>query len=168
MFVPAISPYPHRSLNPLDIYNSTSQHPWNMAPPHSHHAVAEGCSEEKYNVNRAAPGISYYTPAQIPPAGTALEMKEDGKSIPKLFTPLELRGLKLHNRIMVRAPHSLITHRRQALISPARSSLPIFCRGWSPYCMALHPPRWYHTAWTRNFFRGIYSCYAGGKDHTRG
>ena len=58
VFVPAISPYPHWSLNPLDIHNSTSQHPWNMAPPHSHHAVAEGCSEEKYNVNRAAPGVS--------------------------------------------------------------------------------------------------------------
>lgn len=28
-------------------------------------------------------------------------MKEDGKPIPKLFTPLKLRGLKLHNRIML-------------------------------------------------------------------
>lgn len=51
-------------------------------------------------VNRPAPGIPYYTPAQIPPAGSASE-QPDGKAVPKLFQPLKIRGLTLQNRIMV-------------------------------------------------------------------
>jgi len=57
--------------------------------------------EENRNVNRAAPGVSYFTPAQVPPAGTALRMKDEGQSIPKLFTPLKIRGITLQNRIML-------------------------------------------------------------------
>ncbi|KAL4770507.1 hypothetical protein BDW60DRAFT_217927 [Aspergillus nidulans var. acristatus] len=41
--------------------------------------------------NIAAPGISYYTPAQDPPAGTQLE----GSS--KLFSPITIRGIKFPN-----------------------------------------------------------------------
>ncbi|KAB8346232.1 hypothetical protein FH972_023278 [Carpinus fangiana] len=51
--------------------------------------------------NKAAPGISYFTPAQTPPAGTAVDPQPDGKPIPKLFQPLKLRGLTLPNRIVL-------------------------------------------------------------------
>ncbi|RWQ91160.1 flavin oxidoreductase/12-oxophytodienoate reductase [Paecilomyces variotii] len=50
-------------------------------------------------INKPAPGVSYFTPAQEPPAGTAADPQSDGTKPPKLFTPLKLRGLTLHNRI---------------------------------------------------------------------
>lgn len=45
--------------------------------------------------------ISYYTPVQKIPAGTAITHREDETPVPKLFQPLILRGLQLQNRIMV-------------------------------------------------------------------
>ncbi|GKZ33524.1 hypothetical protein AbraIFM66950_003426 [Aspergillus brasiliensis] len=45
--------------------------------------------------NLPAKGVSYYTPAQDPPAGTQLE----GST--KLFTPLTIRGLTLPNRLFL-------------------------------------------------------------------
>ncbi|KAH9828452.1 putative NADPH dehydrogenase [Teratosphaeria destructans] len=67
----------------------------------SHHNVDDiQPQEEPHNVNRAAPGISYFTPAQIPRAGTALVV-EGQTSVPKLFQPLKLRGMTLQNRIML-------------------------------------------------------------------
>ncbi|PWY67127.1 FMN-linked oxidoreductase [Aspergillus sclerotioniger CBS 115572] len=45
--------------------------------------------------NLPAPGTSYYTPAQHPPAGTQIE----GST--KLFTPLTIRGLTLPNRLFL-------------------------------------------------------------------
>jgi hypothetical protein len=66
----------------------------------SHHAIEADIKEEPHNVNKAAPGIPYFTPAQDPPAGTAL-VTEETKSVPKLFKPLKLRGLTLNNRITV-------------------------------------------------------------------
>ncbi|KAF2009549.1 FMN-linked oxidoreductase [Aaosphaeria arxii CBS 175.79] len=53
------------------------------------------------HVNEAAPGISYFTPAQQIPAGTALSNKDGSEKIPKIFNPLKLRGLNLQNRIAV-------------------------------------------------------------------
>ncbi|CAI6099820.1 unnamed protein product [Clonostachys chloroleuca] len=47
--------------------------------------------------NPAAPGLPYYTPAQNPPAGSAL----DPSSAPTLFQPLQIRGTTLHNRFVV-------------------------------------------------------------------
>ncbi|KAL4994454.1 NADH oxidase [Aspergillus recurvatus] len=44
-------------------------------------------------VNRAP----YFTPAQSPPAGTAL----DPHSLAKLFTPLKIRGLTVQNRVIL-------------------------------------------------------------------
>ncbi|KAL5358794.1 hypothetical protein BJX96DRAFT_183340 [Aspergillus floccosus] len=38
--------------------------------------------------NKPAPGISYFTPAQDPPAGTAANPQSDGSTPPKLFQPL--------------------------------------------------------------------------------
>jgi 2,4-dienoyl-CoA reductase-like NADH-dependent reductase (Old Yellow Enzyme family) len=47
--------------------------------------------------NVGAPGVPYYTPAQNPPAGTAL----DPASAPTLFQPLRLRDVTQHNRFVV-------------------------------------------------------------------
>ena len=66
----------------------------------SHHAVAADIKGELQHVNRAAPGTPYFTPAQLPPAGTALVTK-DTRNVPKLFKPLKLRGLTLNNRVTV-------------------------------------------------------------------
>lgn len=49
----------------------------------------------------AAPNISYFTLLQDPPAGTAFDPQPNGKPIPKLFQPVTIRGLTLHNRIIV-------------------------------------------------------------------
>jgi 2,4-dienoyl-CoA reductase-like NADH-dependent reductase (Old Yellow Enzyme family) len=74
-----------------------------MAPSnegeHSHHGTNVTVEGEDHNTNRAAPGISYFTPQQDPPAGTALSMKDGSSKLPKLFTPLTLRGLTFQNRI---------------------------------------------------------------------
>ena len=50
--------------------------------------------------NTAAPGVSFYTPEQDPAAGTALKTA-DGSPIPKLFTPLQIRGITMANRIWI-------------------------------------------------------------------
>ncbi|KAL7824166.1 hypothetical protein V8C26DRAFT_16417 [Trichoderma gracile] len=47
--------------------------------------------------NTAAPGVPFYTPAQVPPAGTPLNKD----SAPTLFQPLKVRSLELHNRFVV-------------------------------------------------------------------
>jgi hypothetical protein len=64
----------------------------------SHHAIEADIKEEPHNINKAAPNTPYFTPAQDPPAGTAL-ITEETKTVPKLFKPLKLRGLTLQNRI---------------------------------------------------------------------
>lgn len=51
--------------------------------------------------NLPAKGISYYTPAQNPPSGTATSPQPNNASIPKLFTPLTLRNTTFQNRIFV-------------------------------------------------------------------
>lgn len=68
-----------------------------------HHNVLEAADQDfpHHNENVAAKGISYYTPAQTPPSGTASDPQPDGSHPPKLFRPLTLRGLKIQNRIMV-------------------------------------------------------------------
>ncbi|KAI1386982.1 FMN-linked oxidoreductase [Hypoxylon trugodes] len=48
-------------------------------------------------VNKAAPNAPYFTPAQEPPAGTAV----DPASAPTLFQPLKIRGLEFQNRFAV-------------------------------------------------------------------
>lgn len=47
--------------------------------------------------NTPAKGVPFFTPEQSPPAGTAL--KAANGEIPKLFTPLKIRGVELPNRI---------------------------------------------------------------------
>lgn len=48
-----------------------------------------------------AQGIPYFTPAQNPPAGTAANPQTNGQKIPKLFTPLTIRGVTFQNRLGV-------------------------------------------------------------------
>ncbi|EKG20918.1 NADH:flavin oxidoreductase/NADH oxidase [Macrophomina phaseolina MS6] len=52
-------------------------------------------------INKPAPGVSYFTPFQEIPAGTAAYPQPDGKPVPKLFQPLQIRGLRVQNRIML-------------------------------------------------------------------
>ncbi|KAI1616442.1 hypothetical protein EDD37DRAFT_77656 [Exophiala viscosa] len=48
-----------------------------------------------------APGVPFYTPVQSYPSGSATNPQPDGRPIPKVFQPLKIRGLTLHNRIML-------------------------------------------------------------------
>ena len=59
-------------------------------------------SAPKIYVNVPAPNVPYFTPAQIPPSGTAIDPQPEGKPIPKLFQPIKIRGVEFHNRIFVR------------------------------------------------------------------
>lgn len=50
---------------------------------------------------KAAEGVPFYTPAQDPPAGTAVDPQPDGAAIPKLFRPLTIRGVTFQNRVFL-------------------------------------------------------------------
>ncbi|OSX64135.1 hypothetical protein POSPLADRAFT_1138382 [Postia placenta MAD-698-R-SB12] len=52
-------------------------------------------------VSPAAPNTPYFTPLQVPPAGTAVDAQPEGKPIPKLFQPIKIRGVQFQNRIML-------------------------------------------------------------------
>ncbi|KAK3310626.1 uncharacterized protein B0T15DRAFT_498728 [Chaetomium strumarium] len=54
---------------------------------------------KKLTKSTPAAGVPFYTPAQNPPAGTALDA--NGTEVPTLFTPFQLRGLTLQNRFVV-------------------------------------------------------------------
>ncbi|KAI1642936.1 FMN-linked oxidoreductase [Daldinia loculata] len=47
--------------------------------------------------HKPAPNVPYWTPAQDPPAGSAL----DPASAPTLFKPIKIRGVELQNRLVV-------------------------------------------------------------------
>jgi hypothetical protein len=49
----------------------------------------------------AAANTPYFTPAQIPAAGSAVNPQPDGREIAKPFQPLKIRSLEFHNRIWV-------------------------------------------------------------------
>ncbi|ROV98397.1 hypothetical protein VMCG_07144 [Cytospora schulzeri] len=51
--------------------------------------------------NKAADGVPFFTPAQDPPSGTALDPQPNGVPIPRLFTPLKIRGVTFQNRIFL-------------------------------------------------------------------
>lgn len=68
---------------------------------HAHHALPKSVEGENQLENKPAPGVSYFTPLQDPPAGTAIGMKDGSDKIPKLFHPIKIRGLELQNRIFV-------------------------------------------------------------------
>ncbi|KAL2823270.1 FMN-linked oxidoreductase [Aspergillus cavernicola] len=48
---------------------------------------------------KPAKGVSFFTPAQSPPAGTARNPQTNQKPIPKLFQPLTIRGQTFQNRL---------------------------------------------------------------------
>jgi hypothetical protein len=52
-------------------------------------------------ISRPAPNLLYFTPAQVPAAGTAIDPQPDGQSIPTLFRPIRIRGVTFHNRVWV-------------------------------------------------------------------
>lgn len=58
-------------------------------------------TEHPLIVNKPASGVSYFTPAQIPPSGTAKDPQPSGHPIPKIFTPLTIRGVTFQNRIFL-------------------------------------------------------------------
>ena len=76
---------------------------------HSHHGLPKEVDGENPLRNRPAKGISYFTPEQDPPAGTALGMKDGSDNIPKLFHPLKIRGTTFQNRIVVRYTRFITT-----------------------------------------------------------
>lgn len=79
--------------------------------PQHHHNVVDSKQQDftgQNIVNEPAKAISYFTPAQVPPAGTASDPQPNGTPIPKLFQPLKLRGVTLQNRIMVRFSPTVI------------------------------------------------------------
>ncbi|KAF5365988.1 hypothetical protein D9758_006653 [Tetrapyrgos nigripes] len=49
-------------------------------------------------INKPAPGVPFFSPAQNPPSGTAVEGQPNTA---KLFTPIKIRGLEFQNRIFV-------------------------------------------------------------------
>ncbi|KAG1837225.1 hypothetical protein DFJ58DRAFT_816491 [Suillus subalutaceus] len=51
--------------------------------------------------NKPAHAIPYFTPAQVPAAGTAFDPQPDGTRVPKLFQPIKIRGTTFHNRIFL-------------------------------------------------------------------
>ncbi|KAK0496045.1 FMN-linked oxidoreductase [Armillaria luteobubalina] len=52
-------------------------------------------------INVPAKGVSFFTPEQVPSAGTAAASQPDDKPTPALFQPLTIRGLTVQNRIFV-------------------------------------------------------------------
>lgn len=69
-----------------------------LPTPDKMSSLGSGEQEKTLRVE-AAKDVPFFTPKQNPPAGTALE-GPNGK-IPKLFTPLKIRGVQLPNRIWV-------------------------------------------------------------------
>ncbi|KAK7403079.1 hypothetical protein QQX98_011144 [Neonectria punicea] len=59
--------------------------------------MAQTQETQKVIVNTAAKDVPFYTPVQDPPAGTPWDVQPERS----IFAPLQLRGLTLHNRIIV-------------------------------------------------------------------
>ena len=95
-----------------------------------------------YEYNIPAPGVSYFTPLQDPPAGTAVVPQPNGKPIPKLFQPLTIRGVTFQNRIFVAYFLSLLFQRvsNQVGIALGISHVPIFRKEWHCHPMAPGTP----------------------------
>lgn len=51
--------------------------------------------------NKPAEGVPFFTPEQSPISGTAFDPQPDGKAIPKVFTPIKIRGVTFQNRIFL-------------------------------------------------------------------
>jgi hypothetical protein len=62
---------------------------------------------------------TYFTPAQCPAAGTAANPQTSGNAIPKLYTPLKVRGVTFQNRLGVCPPSPLIFRQGNSDTVPA-------------------------------------------------
>ncbi|KAI0641383.1 FMN-linked oxidoreductase [Trametes meyenii] len=72
-------------------------------------------------VTHPAPNVSYFTPEQNPPAGTAAPPK-DGKALPTLFQPLKIRGVEFHNRLFV-SPMAMSSADRDSTFTPFHTAI---------------------------------------------
>ncbi|MCJ1309744.1 hypothetical protein MMC25_003405 [Agyrium rufum] len=87
-----------------DVTNSRTGHEvYRQFPLHAIHFPEQILTSHHHQPtdNEPASGISYFTPAQVPPAGSAVNPQPSSKPIPKLFTPLQIRSMTLQNRIML-------------------------------------------------------------------
>lgn len=71
-----------------------------QGPPPARATIPVSVRQGKSLWPEPAKNVPFFTPAQDPPAGTALGF-EDGRKgpLPKIFTPLQIRGVKMPNRI---------------------------------------------------------------------
>ncbi|KAG5222578.1 FMN-linked oxidoreductase [Salix suchowensis] len=81
-------------------------------------------------VNAPASNVSYFTPAQYPVAGSAVDPQPSGAAIPTLFEPLKIRGVEFQNRIFVRHfwSSSLSFIMNDSGIHIAFAAVPVLCR----------------------------------------
>ena len=100
-----------------------------MAHHNIHQSKDQDLSHQNIE-NEAAKGISYYTPAQKPPAGTASDPQPNGSKPPKLFQPLKLRGVTMQNRIM--ASPTYPEHEQRRLTIPLALPIMSILRGERP------------------------------------
>lgn len=89
--------YPSNSSSNLEFVLKPCRRCYAMAEQASHHNVQAAPPKPFQNIpNRRATGVDYFTPAQSPPAGTALS-----ENPPKLFQSVKVRGVTFPNRIFV-------------------------------------------------------------------
>jgi hypothetical protein len=81
--------------------------------------------EQSQYYNAPAKGVSFFTPAQNPPAGTLVKVP-DGQKEPKLFTPLKIRGMTMQNRIMVCLQKQAYLNFATLITHQVKPPLPIF------------------------------------------
>ncbi|EQB57640.1 NADH:flavin oxidoreductase/NADH oxidase [Colletotrichum gloeosporioides Cg-14] len=74
-----------------------------MSAYHTHRITQSqpGVKAEEKRFNEAADNCSFFSPKQEPRPGSAVDPQPSGEPIPKLFTPLKIRGATLQNRIWV-------------------------------------------------------------------
>lgn len=61
-----------------------------------------GSLQDKPTASKPASDVPFYTPAQTPPAGSALQLDPaHPDKVPTLFHPLTIRGVTLVNRFVV-------------------------------------------------------------------
>ncbi|KAI0751937.1 FMN-linked oxidoreductase [Daedaleopsis nitida] len=92
---PPLSLWYHPSTLFLCLLHISTPAPHSVQPSLRHNTIRTMSSL----VNVRAPNVPYFTPAQTPPAGTALDPQPDGKPFPTLFKPLKIRGVEFQNRI---------------------------------------------------------------------
>ena len=138
-----------------------------------HHNVLE-CANQDFShqetlKNEPAKGISYFTPAQSPPAGTASDPQPDGSQIPKIFQPLKLRGVTFPNRIWVCLfdPHTSEAPSRLTMFQ-AFTSMPVLCGRRPPHRVALRSLRWDCVERARPDHSRGYGSDGGRSNHTGG